>query len=225
MFFVQKWQRFVSFYDLKKWIEDKKFETAKEVVDHIFDGKDELSSTYNILDNNYIHAPTTLVQRLNRIWFFFVFFIIIAPIRYVMTGRKGFDERTKAGKWVTKLIGEERVHKAWGYKGGWQKPLSKEEFLAILKSNNVETANDFVKFIFGDRYDYDDERFSPYVIIDTSEKYLYTTSIQRFNQFWVYPLLLPVFLIWRGLHYLIKGKDVELSEGFKNTLEKLIGKE
>ena len=73
MFFVQKWQRFVSFYDLKKWIEDKKFETAKEVVDHIFDGKDELSSTYNILDNNHVYKPTTFVQRLNRVWFFFVF--------------------------------------------------------------------------------------------------------------------------------------------------------
>lgn len=225
MFFVQKWQRFVSFYDLKKWIEDKKFETAKEVVDHIFDGKDELSSTYNILDNNHVYKPTTSVQRLNRVWFFFVFWIFIAPIRYVMTGRKGFDERTKFGKWVTELIGEERVIKAWKYKGGWQKTLSKEDFLVILKSNDVETADDFVKFIFGERYDYDDERFSPYVIIDTSEKYLYTTSIQRFNQFWVYPLLLPVFLIWRGVNYVIKGKDIEVSEGFKKTLEKLIGKE
>ena len=225
MFFVQKWQHFVSFYDLKKWIEINKYQTAQEVVDHIFNGKDELSSTYNIKDNNYINAPTTLAQRLNRIWFFIVFIIFVAPVRYVMTGRKGFDERTPIGKWVTKLIGEERVHKAWGYKGGWQKTLSKKEFLDIIVSKNVKTADDFVKFIFGDRYDYDDERFSPYLIIDTSKKYLYTTPLQRFNQFWVYPILLPVFLVWKGYSYVVKGKDIEVSERLKKTLVKLVGEE
>lgn len=225
MFFIQKWQRFISFYDLKKWIEVNQYQTANEVVEHIFDGKDELSSKYNILDNNYIHAPTTLSQRLNRIWFAVVFFIIIVPVRYIMTGYKGFDERTPAGKWVTNLIGEERVHKAWGYKGGWQKTLSKKEFLDIIVSKNIKSADDFIKFIFGDRYDYNDERFSPYLIIDTSEKYVYTTPLQRFNKFWVYPLLFPVFCIWRGYSYVIKGKDIEVSESFKYTLEKLVGKE
>lgn len=217
MFFIQKWQHYLHKYSVEKWIKDHNLQFASEIVDEIFTGKDEVSSKYNVLDRYYKNAPTTLVQRLNRIWFIILFFLFIAPVRYIMTGNKGFDERTESGKWITKLIGEEKVHKAWGYKGGWQKTLSKEEFLTVLLLNNVKTSDDFIRFIFND----EEDRFCNYLIFE-NKNYIYNTQRQRFNEFWVYPILVPIVLVLKLIGY-IRGKDIDYSDKYKKILSRLIG--
>ena len=48
----------------------------------------------------------TFWQRFNILWFTPVFFVFIAPIQWLRKGRVGFDERTKVGRLVLKMIGE-----------------------------------------------------------------------------------------------------------------------
>lgn len=219
MFFKQKWQHFITKYDFDRLVENKKLTTVEEVVDFLYDTKNTLTSSYNIFDHYYKNKSATLNQRLNIIWFSIIFFFFIAPVNYVITGYKGIDERTKFGKWVTKLIGEYKVPKAWGYKGGWQRILSRDEFLIILNENKVDSIHDFKDFIFND----DEDRFCSYLIIENKDV-LYKTKIQRLNSFWVYPLLIPVSFIFASYNYIRHGEFVfDRDEKILPVLKKLLG--
>lgn len=219
MFFKQKWQHFMSQYDFDSHVESNKLQTVSDIVNFIYDKEDIIKSSYNIFDHDYDNKKPTFVQRLNIVWFSIVFYFIIAPIHYVITGYKGVDERTTFGKWLTKLIGEYRVPKAWKFKGGWQKTLSKEEFSRILADNNIESVHDFRNFIFNDPED----RFCSYLIVENEDK-LYNTRIQRFNRFWVYPILIPVSFVVAGYNYIRHGRFVfDDNEKMRPLLTKLLG--
>ncbi len=222
MFFIQRWQHELSRYSFDALLKEKKAETVTDAVNALYDGQDKISSSYNILDKSRRNAPTTLKQRLNRIWFTLVFWIFIAPVRYVMTGYTGFDERTPVGQWVASLIGEEFVPKASGYKGGWQKTLSREEFLFILSENKVETLHDLKDFLFPNDYD---NRYAKYYIIKSQTQADDASKLQRFNRLWFVPFLFVYVVIARKVYYIIHGdnSDQKYSERTRSFLASLLG--
>lgn len=219
MFFKQKWQHFMSQYDFDRIVESNKLLSVDDIVNFLYDKEDIAKSSYNIFDNYYNNQKPTFVQRLNILWFAIVFYFFIAPFNYIITGYKGIDERTKFGKWVTSLIGEYKVPKAWGFKGGWQKTLNKKEFTRILSDNNVDSVSDFKDFIFNDPED----RFCSYLIIKNKAD-LYNTKIQRFNRFWIYPILIPISFLFAGYNYIRHGRFVfDDKEKMLPLLTKLLG--
>lgn len=222
MFFVQKWQHELSRYSLDALLKKKKAETLNDAVKALYDGADKISSSYNIVDKTRRNAPTTLQQRLNRIWFTLVFWIFIAPVRYVMTGYTGFDERTPAGQWVARLIGEEFVAKASGYKGGWQKTLSREEFLIVLSENGINTLDGLYDFLFPNDYD---DRYAKYYIVESKSQADNASKLQRFNRLWFVPLLFVYVVIARKVYYIIHGdnSDQKYSEKTRSFLAALLG--
>ncbi len=50
--------------------------------------------------------PKTMLQRINFLWFAPIFILLIAPVQWIIKGKAGFDERTKIGEVILKLIGE-----------------------------------------------------------------------------------------------------------------------
>jgi hypothetical protein len=44
-------------------------------------------------------------QRLNYIWILPIFYVFVLPFQWVVKGRVGFDNRTRIGRIVLKLIG------------------------------------------------------------------------------------------------------------------------
>lgn len=222
MFFIQKWDRPLYSYQFKNLLKEKNIQTVLDFVNAIYNGKDKISSDYNILDKTRRNAPTTLQQRLNRIWFGLVFWIFIAPVRYVMTGYTGFDERTKAGQWVAHLIGEEFIPKADGYKGGWQKTLTREEFIKVLEDNHIDNVESLESFLFPNEYD---DRYAKYYIIESNNKADDASKVQRFNRLWFVPLLFIYVVIARKVYYVIHGNnnDQKYSNKTKAFLSKLLG--
>jgi hypothetical protein len=111
------------------WYKDKKRAMLQDVLNQAkFDsGKDQLSAS-DILDvlfpdhgegrssgefyvywwENPWSKPKAAIQRVNMIWFLPLFILLIAPTQWLLNGKVGFDQRTKMGEVVLKLIGEDK---------------------------------------------------------------------------------------------------------------------
>lgn len=223
MYFIQKWNNLVYKSSAKNLIKKSELTTAKEVVDMLYTSEDKTKSAFNIVEERYLHKPTTVLQRLNRIWFTVVFFLIIAPLRFIFIGESKFDERTTFGNLIAKLIGEERVSKAFGYKGGWQKTLDRKEFEALLLENEVVTANDFVKFMFSET----ELNWEDYLIVKNTSEKNKPSMIQRINLIWVIPLTFLVLLPCKSFLYIKNGSfeiiNPDLDVKFKKVMNYLLG--
>lgn len=220
MFFTQKWQHFLSKYELINIIKEKNINEVEEFVNFIFPSHILAKNEFNIFDNYYEKKQSSVIQRLNRIWFSIFFLIFFGPINYLLTGYCGFDERTKIGKFVTKMIGEARVPRTFGYKGGWQKTLTKNEFLQILVDNEVKSINDFMKFMFDD----EEDRFNRCLIIDNKKYLIDTNIIQRFNLIWVVPVLFCIVTPVKLINYIRSGSaNINWSNNAQKTLKYLLG--
>ena len=81
--------------------------TADSVLEVLFPYDDCGSFKIEHWDDIYNKDVTkTLWQRLNCIWVYPVFVLFVLPIQWAWKGSAGFDERTKIGRIVLKLIGE-----------------------------------------------------------------------------------------------------------------------
>ncbi len=56
-------------------------------------------------ENPWEH-PKAWWQRLNYLWFIPVFFVLIAPVQWLVKGKVGFDQRTKLGEIILNMLGE-----------------------------------------------------------------------------------------------------------------------
>lgn len=220
MFFTQKWQHFLSKYEMLNLIKEKNINEVEELVNVIFPSHFLSKNEFNVFDNYYEKNQTSVIQRLNRIWFSILFLIVLAPVNYLLTGYVGFDERTKVGRFVAKIIGEASVPRTFGYKGGWQKTLTKNEFLQILADNEVKTVNDFMEFMFQD----EEDRFNHCLMIDNKKYVIDTNIIQRFNLIWVVPILFCIITPIKMFNYIKSGSaNINWSNNSQKTLKYLLG--
>lgn len=194
MFFEQRWYAKESIYDIKKTIEDKNLKTIEELVDFLFlldsDGKKE----YDIYDINNDNETTTTWQKLNLIWFFFVYWIVFAPYQYVKNGRVGFSQKEKLGQFIAKIIGQQYSSgKRSDFKAGWSIEMSKEQFLNLMKNRGILSISNFLnRYSSYAEYNFENDGF----IIEKNSK-IYNDKrppIKRFNELWLTAalfLLLP----------------------------------
>lgn len=52
------------------------------------------------------HQPKTAIQRLNMFWAV-PFTIVLAPIKYVIYGDTGWSMKSKFGRWILRVTGEQ----------------------------------------------------------------------------------------------------------------------
>ena len=101
------------------WYKDKKRAMKSEVIKQA-GGKDatkesilEVLFSENCSNEFYVYwwenpwrKPKAWWQRLNLLWMTPVFVLFVAPIQWLIKGEAGFDQRTKVGEVILKLIGE-----------------------------------------------------------------------------------------------------------------------
>lgn len=81
--------------------------TADSVLEVLFPYEDYGEFKIQHWDDLYnSDAKKTWWQRLNLLWVYPIFFTLVLPVQWVVKGRIGFDERTKLGRVVLKLVGE-----------------------------------------------------------------------------------------------------------------------
>ena len=78
--------------------------TAKDVLDHLFGDYDENVEYVVYHYNDPYTKPSTLLQRLNRLWVIPVFYICV-PFQWMFTGSVGLNDHTKLGGFVHKITG------------------------------------------------------------------------------------------------------------------------
>ena len=78
--------------------------TVKDLEEHLFgDEHGCIDSNFYICE--YDTPQNTIFQRLNRIWVYPLFLVLICPLKWILTGRFGFKASSKTGQLLTKLIG------------------------------------------------------------------------------------------------------------------------
>lgn len=81
--------------------------TKEDLLEVLFG--DEFSNEFYVYwwENPY-EKEKTVWNRLNWIWFLPVFYIVFAPYQWITKGQIGFDQRTKFGNMVLKMLGEDK---------------------------------------------------------------------------------------------------------------------
>lgn len=81
-------------------------ETQDIILNHLcgyYDShsESELRVVYRV--NPYIKK--TAAQRINTLWFFPLYMLLVAPIKYIITGETGVDRYSKIGRLIERIIG------------------------------------------------------------------------------------------------------------------------
>lgn len=194
MFFEQRWYAKKSIYDIKKITEEHKITTVNELADFLFDKNKNGEMDYKLYNINTNNKPLTAFQKINTIWFFFLYWIVFAPYQYVKNGRIGFSQDKDSGKLVEKIIGQHfSSGKRSDYKAGWSKEISKKEFLGLMEKIGINTMSDFFN-VYSSYNDYNFEN-DGFIIEKVSDIYYdKRMPIKRFNELWlsfILILLLP----------------------------------
>ena len=191
MFFEKRWYAQASYYDFKKIIENKNISTVSELADLIFDENNNGERVYRVYNIDKDNLPTTAIQKLNTLWFFFIYWIIFAPYQYVKNGRVGFIKQSDSGKCVEKLIGQQYASgKRSDFKAGFVNEMTKYEFLSFMKKENISSISDFsYRYMNGSDYSFENDGF---IVEKVHEIYKdQREPVKRFNEIW----LTPVFLL------------------------------
>ena len=81
--------------------------TKESILEVLFPDRDRDNGDFYVYwwDNPW-EEEETIWNRLNYIWFFPIFILLIAPIQWLTKGQIGFDRRTKIGEVILKMLGE-----------------------------------------------------------------------------------------------------------------------
>lgn len=81
-----------------KYIQDK-------IVEHLFGMLDrDPTSKFKVVYKRNPYIKTNTIQRINLFWVW-PLWLVIAPIKWIVTGEMGVTKDSKVGKILTKLIG------------------------------------------------------------------------------------------------------------------------
>lgn len=80
--------------------------TANDVLKYFFgDYNNEYRSHSRYTLHRYSKPEQSAVQRLNILWVWPLYAVLVAPIKWVITGRSGVKAESKAGKILSWLLG------------------------------------------------------------------------------------------------------------------------
>jgi hypothetical protein len=88
---------------IKKELE--KNPTADDVLEHLFGDRDGwVNSRYTIRE--YTESKANIIQRINLLWVWPCYMILIAPFKWILTGSTGVKSESKSMKVLKFLLGE-----------------------------------------------------------------------------------------------------------------------
>lgn len=92
--------------EIKNIMKAENLETADEVLDLLFGSYcNDFDSDY-VVHQRYIDVKSTFMNRVNRLWVTPVYFVFIAPFRYLAFGYVGVNRDTKFGQIMEYLLGD-----------------------------------------------------------------------------------------------------------------------
>lgn len=198
MFF---YQRFYNKVYINGLIKKNNLKSVNEVIDYLFQTNENGKRRFDLINPN-VRGKQTVLQKINMLWFFVVFFLFFKPVIFILNGRNGIDQKTKTGKLIEKMIGQVRSYnKVFNYKPGWCYYMTRENFTDLLKKNNIKTLYDFES----NYCQYGDEQ-TDFIIEDLTINNEERTILQRFNILWLYPLMLTG-LLFVGIYRWFKYDD------------------
>lgn len=187
MFYSSRWYKKIY---VEKIIKNHNLKSIEEICDFLFKKDESGKYLLDVISTNK-ESKQSVIQKLNSIWFFFVYWIIIAPICFIMTGRVGVDQRSLLGKIMVKLIGKvANQNKRYDYKSGYAHYLTKEEFKKKLEEDGVSDLYSFQKRYYDEQYNEN----TSFIIEEPNDIYRTEgTKGSRFNQLWSVTLLFVLF--------------------------------
>ena len=106
MIYKRGWQRTLSEYELAAYLKERDVINPERVAQLIVGRYDERWHQFTLIDNSYISDETTLLQRVNRIWFV-PLYILTMPFQWLVKGHVGLRNNSKLAKLMAKLTGLE----------------------------------------------------------------------------------------------------------------------
>lgn len=212
MFFIRRWYKKGNLGGI---IKKNDLRSIDDVVEFLFK-RDENGKPLLDIIKSRVTKKQSAIQRLNMIWFFFVFWIFIAPVSYVMTGYTGVDQRSWLGKLMLKIIGPYYIKgKVYNYKSGYTQYMTKKEFVEMIDKLNFQSFEQFK-----DRYTESSyNQNTDFIIEDPKSIYVSKrTKMNRFNEFWLYPIFF-IGLLFVGPYRWIRYNDFDYDR--KNKFVKM----
>lgn len=104
MIYKRGWQRTISEYELKKYLDDEGVDNPGHIARLIVGCYDDRWHQFTLIDNTYESGKTTLLQRINRIWFVPIYLLTV-PFQWVIKGDVGMDNDSKLAKLLMRITG------------------------------------------------------------------------------------------------------------------------
>lgn len=211
MFFINRWFSVASKKEILDGLKESKGDTINELADFLY-RKEKLKRVYRIYDPRDLNVKKkTVLQKINTLWFFFIFWIIFAPIQYVKNGVHGFDQTKMSGKFVGKLIGRHYVRgKVSDYKSGWRNEIKRNQFISKMSNLGIKSKQDFIS-----HYDsYYERNFMDdgFLIENVSKIYKdKRPAMKRFNELWLTPIMF-LLLLFIGTYRWFKYDSFSFNE-------------
>ena len=81
--------------------------TGEQVLEHLFGDYDgRIASEYTVRE--YKRVKTNAIQRFNALWVYPCYFLLIAPVRWLVVGSTGVKRESRAWKVLEFLLGDPR---------------------------------------------------------------------------------------------------------------------
>ena len=81
--------------------------SADQILEHLFGDYDGwVASKYTV--RRYKKVKTNFIQRFNALWVYPLYFIFIAPVRWLVVGHTGVETESRAWKVLEFLLGDPR---------------------------------------------------------------------------------------------------------------------
>lgn len=94
-------------HEIEAQLTNHKEASAKDLLDLLFGTYNNDYNTDLVIKRKYGPTPvTTILHRLNALWVYPLFILIIAPFRYIAFGQAQLSEDSKIGSIFISLLGE-----------------------------------------------------------------------------------------------------------------------
>jgi len=105
MIYKRGWQRTISQYELQRKLEEEDIPDARKISMIICGDYDSNWHEFTLIDNTWdTGADTTILQRINRLWFVPLYLLTI-PFQWLFRGEVGMRNESKMAKIMSKLTG------------------------------------------------------------------------------------------------------------------------